>query len=96
MSVGRCSGQFFGRYTSCVMPSTRIAKTLDKLRAGALPVSALAARAFMAGDTEKECSGCGETIGRLERAYYVRIGGGEDLRFHLVCHETWVRFKRPA
>jgi hypothetical protein len=78
------------------MPSTRIAKTIDKLRDGALPASSLAVRAFMAGGAGKECSGCGETIGRLERAYYVRVGGGEGLRFHLVCHETWVRFKRPA
>jgi hypothetical protein len=78
------------------MPGTRIAKTLDRLRDGALPFSSFAVRAFMAGSTGKECSGCGETIGRLERAYYVRMGGGERLRFHLVCHDTWVCFKRPA
>jgi hypothetical protein len=50
----------------------------------------------MAGGAGQECSGCGETIGRSESAYYVRVDGREGLRFHLMCHETWVRFKRPA
>ena len=50
----------------------------------------------MAGGAGQECNGCGETIGRFEKAYYVRVAGGEGLRLHLVCHETWVRFKRPA
>jgi hypothetical protein len=76
------------------MPSTRIAKTLDRLRGGSLPLSEQAVRAFMADGTGNECSGCGETIGRFERAYYVRVPGGEGFRFHLVCHEAWVRFKR--
>ena len=78
------------------MPATRIAKTLDRLRDGALPLSSFAVRAFRAAGAGKECNGCGETIGGFEGAYYVRMGGGEGLRFHLVCHETWVRFKRPA
>jgi hypothetical protein len=78
------------------MWQSRIEKTIGKLRAGELPASSLAVRAFRAGGAGNECSGCGETIGRFESAYYVRMGGGGGLRFHLVCHETWVRFKRPA
>jgi hypothetical protein len=78
------------------VPSERIAKTLERLRAGVLPLSSRAVRAFMAGGAGQECNGCGETIGRFEKAYYVRVAGGEGLRLHLVCHETWVRFKRPA
>ena len=50
----------------------------------------------MAGGVGKECSGCGEPVDRFERAYYVRVGGDDTLRFHLVCHETWLRFKRSA
>lgn len=76
------------------MPSARIAKTLDRLRAGALPSSLRAERAFRAGGTGTQCSGCGEAIGRLESAYYVRLTGAEGLRLHIVCHETWIRFKR--
>jgi hypothetical protein len=26
----------------------------------------------------------------------VRVTGAEGLRLHTVCHETWIRFKRPA
>jgi hypothetical protein len=77
------------------VPSTRIAKTLEKLHAGALPASTMAVRAFMAGGTGAACSGCGETIGGLEKAYYVRVRTADALRFHLVCHQTWVRFKQP-
>ena len=78
------------------MLGTRVANTVERLHAGALPPSTLAARAFMAGGTGKECSGCGETIERSERGYYVRMRDGEGLRLHLVCHEAWVRFKRRA
>jgi hypothetical protein len=78
------------------MPSTRIAKTLDKLRAGALPPAAIAVRAFKAPGTGAACSGCGEAIGRFESAYHVRVSTAEGLRLHTVCHETWIRFKRPA
>jgi hypothetical protein len=78
------------------MSQSRIEKTIGKLRAGVLPASSLAVRAFQTGGTGAECSGCDKTIGRFEKAYYVRVGAGEALRFHLVCHETWLRFKRPA
>jgi hypothetical protein len=54
----------------------------------------MAERAFLAGGTGAQCNGCGETIGGLEKAYYVRMASAADaLRFHLVCHQTWVRFK---
>lgn len=75
------------------MPSVRITKTLQRLRAGALPASTTAVRAFMAGGTGAVCNGCDEPIQRLEKAYYVRVGAADALRFHLVCHQTWVRFK---
>jgi len=48
----------------------------------------------MAGGLGGACSGCGEKIGRFEECYYIRAGAGEGLRFHVVCHETWARFKR--
>jgi hypothetical protein len=79
--------------TSHVMPSPRIAKTLQRLHAGALPASTMAERAFLAGGTGAVCSGCGEAIPRLEKAYYVRVRAADALRFHVVCHQTWVRFK---
>ena len=75
------------------MASVRITKTLQRLHAGALPTSALAVRAFMAGGTGALCSGCDEPIPRLEKAYYVRVRAADALRFHLVCHQTWVQFK---
>jgi hypothetical protein len=78
------------------MPSTRIAKTLERLRAGALPSAFMAVRAFKSTGTGTACTGCGEAIGRLESAYHVRVTGAEGLRLHTACHETWIRFKRPA
>jgi hypothetical protein len=78
------------------MLGTRVATTLERLHARALPSSSLAVRAFMAEGTGRECSGCGELLERSERAYYVRMRDGEGLRFHLVCHEAWVRFKARA
>ena len=53
----------------------------------------MAERAFLAGGTGAVCSGCGEAIPRLEKAYYVRVRAADALRFHVVCHQTWVRFK---
>jgi len=75
------------------MPSTRIEKTLEKLQRDALPSWSRAERAFRAGGTGLQCSGCGEPIGRLEMGYYVRARGAESLRLHTVCHETWLRFQ---
>jgi len=49
--------------------SSRIARTLANLHTGALPAPTMAVRAFMAGGTGAECSGCGETINGLENAY---------------------------
>ena len=71
-------------------------KTLERLRAGALPSSLRAERAFRAAGTGTACSGCGDAIGRLESAYYVGLAGAEALRLHIICHETWIRFKQPA
>jgi hypothetical protein len=75
------------------MPGTRVAKTFEKIRAGELPAPHVIKK-FLAGGLGKECSGCGEMIGRTEQSYYVQVGDGALLRFHLVCHETWIRFKR--
>ena len=79
------------------MPATRIAKTFEKLRAGQLPAPTAVSK-FMAGGLGTACSGCGEVIGRSEHCYYIRtgdrVGDGPLLRFHPVCHETWLRFKR--
>lgn len=79
------------------MPPTRVAKTFHRLRAGELPAPTTVSK-FLAGGLGTACSGCGEVIGRSERCYYIRVGDrvGDNagLRFHVVCHETWVRFKR--
>jgi hypothetical protein len=75
------------------MTGSRIAKTFDKLRAGRLPVPTAATKSIVAG-LGTACSGCGEVIERFESSYQVRSQGSTLLRFHVVCHETWVRFKR--
>ena len=78
------------------MPGARLEKTLEKLRVGVLPSWATAERAFRAGGNGMECSGCGEPIGPLESAYYVRLTGAATLRLHAACHAAWLRFKQPA
>jgi len=78
------------------MPTARIERTLEKLRGGTLPSSSTAERALRAGGNGMDCSGCGERIGPLETAYYVRLTEATSLRLHAVCHETWLRFKRPV
>ena len=72
----------------------RADKTFDKLRSGVLPAPP-AIRTLMDSDKEKTCSGCGEIIEQFERYYFARIRKVVVLRFHLICHEAWVRF-RPA
>ena len=76
------------------MPKTRIARTIDKLRTRELPTPVEVKRTFIGGGIECGCSGCGEVIGGSERAYYCRVGD-VVLPFHVVCHETWIRW-RPA
>lgn len=71
----------------------RIDKTFDKVRAGELPApSAVRVR----GDSGRRipCSGCGETIEASERYCCGRVSGAALHRFHLVCHEVWLRFRR--
>ena len=77
------------------MSQSRIEKTIGKLRAGELPAPPVL-RKFMTGGLGGACSGCGETIGRFEQCYFIRVADSDGLRFHLVCHETWARFRRPA
>jgi hypothetical protein len=60
-------------YTSDAMPGTRIARTLEKLRAGGLPLPDDAKRAIAVG-SGKQCSGCGDVIGSTEKSYCVRVG----------------------
>ena len=74
------------------MLQTRIDKTLDRLRAGQLPAAPVLTLA--AEEAGQPCSGCGEPLEASERYYYLRGHDGESLRFHLICHEVWVRFKR--
>ena len=76
------------------MLQARADKTFDKLRSGELPAPP-AIRTLMDSDKEKTCSGCGEIIGQFERFYYARIRKARALRFHLICHEAWVRFRAP-
>ena len=76
------------------MPRSRIAKTFDKLRAGELPAPTAVVE-FDGDGLGIPCSGCGEVIDRSEHSHFFRIGTGTFLRFHRVCHETWLRFKRP-
>jgi hypothetical protein len=71
----------------------RADKTFVKISAGELPAPPTV-RTLMDSDRETRCSGCGETIDVFERYYYARIRKGAALRFHLVCHEAWMRFKR--
>lgn len=80
-------------YTARAMSQNRIEKTIGKLRAGELPAPTVLRR-FMTGGLGGACSGCGEKIGRFEHSYFIRVGEGDTLRFHVVCHETWARFKR--
>ena len=74
------------------MPSARIAKTLARLKSGALTPPALH-RSFLVGGMGDDCRGCGEPLPSSEKAYYVRMAGSEFFGLHLVCHETWIRFK---
>ena len=95
MPIGRSSNQSSVAYTAQAMSQTRIDKTIGKLRAGALPAPTVLRR-FMTGGLGGPCSGCGEKIGRFDHCYFIRVADGDGLRFHLVCHETWARFKRPT
>ena len=73
------------------MLQARIDKTFARLRAGELPAPTTI-RTLPASSRGTTCSGCGDVIERLER--YVRVRSATFLRFHLICHEAWVRFKR--
>lgn len=75
------------------MPKARLEKTFDKLRAGELPEPP-AISTLMGSNRETRCSGCGEIIGMYERYYSARIRRVIAVRFHLACHEAWVRFRR--
>jgi len=80
------------QYGNNAMFTLRISKTIEKLRAGDLP-PAPAVRTLMDSDKPALCSGCGEMIETFERYYFARIRKGKALRFHLICHEAWIRFK---
>jgi hypothetical protein len=73
----------------------RIDKTIARLRAGELPAPT-AVRTLMDSNKETLCSGCGEVIGVFERYYYARIRKVTSFRFHLACHEAWIRFRRQS
>lgn len=73
------------------MPSSRVEKTLVRLKSGALS-SPAPTRTFMVGGMGDACRGCGETIGGVEKAYYIRTAQGEFFGVHLLCYDTWTRF----
>ncbi|HXU90577.1 MAG TPA: hypothetical protein VFQ62_17145 [Methylomirabilota bacterium] len=75
------------------MLKTRLEKTFDRLRAGELPEPP-AIRTLMDSDRETRCSGCGEVINVYERYYFARVRKILPLRFHLACHEAWIRFRQ--
>ena len=77
------------------MSSARLEKTFDKLRAGELPEPP-AICTLMDSNREAPCSGCGEIIRIYERYYYARIRKIIAVRFHLACHEAWIRFRRTS
>jgi len=77
------------------MPSARIARTLERLRAGELSAPTPIMRFSVSAGTGDTCRGCDDVIARLEQGYYVRAaGGGESFGLHLVCAEAWIRFNR--
>jgi hypothetical protein len=82
-------------YTRDAMLQTRLEKTFDRLRSGELP-NPPAVRTLMDSDKQARCSGCGELIDVFERYYYARIRKVTSLRFHLLCHEAWIRFRRSV
>ena len=76
------------------MLQTRLEKIFGRLRNGELP-DPPAVRTLMDSGKETRCSGCGERIDLFERYYYARLRKATSLRFHLLCHEAWIRFRRP-
>ena len=76
------------------MPTARIAKTFEKLRAGKLLGPTPDMKYMVTGGRGHTCRGCGELIGPLENAYYVRALRGADFSLHLVCAEAWLRFRQ--
>jgi hypothetical protein len=81
--------------TRDAMLQARLEKTFDRLRSGELP-NPPAVRTLMDSDKQTRCSGCGELIDVFERYYYARLRKVRSLRFHLLCHEAWIRFRRRA
>lgn len=81
-------------YSAIAMLQDRISKTFARLRAGELPPPT-AVKTLPATAQRTTCSGCSEPIEPRERYSYIR-SDATVLRFHLICHEAWIRFRRPA
>jgi len=75
----------------------RIAKTLETLRSGNLPIPGSSAdKLLLETIRETTCSGCSEPIRPRDKYYSIRLRDGTFrlFRFHPVCHELWIRFRR--
>jgi hypothetical protein len=76
------------------MPDRRRAdRTTDKTRNGGLPAPSGYSRQMGLGDGSV-CDGCGETIQPSDMLCTVSILGSLSWRFHDVCYDAWVTFKR--
>jgi hypothetical protein len=76
------------------MPEGRVAKTVEKLRRGGLPVSSGERAAVESGNGQR-CDGCGELIPHLVRMFVVVIPAVAIMRLHDDCYEAWAAFRRP-
>lgn len=71
----------------------RADRTADKTRRGGLPAPTDYARKPGLGDG-RPCDGCGETIHPTEILFTVSMLAALSWRFHAVCFEAWMEFKR--
>ena len=74
-------------------PKSRIEKTRDTVRRGALPVPSTARSAFESGNGAR-CAGCSETITPFDRMAVLVIREVAPQRFHEECYTTWATFPR--
>lgn len=75
------------------MQRGRIERTLNKTRSGGLPKPTDDMPSIETGNGNR-CSGCSETIEPAEQLYFVHVHRVALLRFHDVCYNAWVTFRR--
>jgi hypothetical protein len=71
----------------------RFDRTTEKTRSGGLPSPAGYSRQLSVGDGGR-CDGCGETVQPSDILCSVTVLSGLSWRFHEVCYDAWVAFKR--